>query len=67
MIKDICMAPVLNLDHLLTMYTFAASLTTHYGMSAFEPIKLLLFHDIDTFNISYMLLQLVKAIVLKRD
>lgn len=66
-IKDICMTPTLNIDHLLSVYKFASNLVTHFGMNASESIKLILFHDIDTFNISYMLLQLVKVIVLQRD
>ena len=61
------MNSTLNLDHLLSVYKFAANLVTYFGMNASESIKLILFHDIDTFNISYMLLQLVKIIVLQRD
>ena len=66
-IKDICMTPTLNIDHLVTLYRFAANLIKYYGMNAEDSIKILLFHDIDTFNISYMLLQMVKIIILKRD
>jgi hypothetical protein len=67
MINDICMNPITNFDNILNLYEFAGSLIEHYGMNAFESIKLLLFHDIDTFNISFMLMQFVKMIVLKRD
>ena len=67
MVNDICTQPYSNFDNILSLYVFAESLIKHFGMNAFDCIKLLLFHDIDTVNISFMMLQVVKIIVQKRD
>jgi hypothetical protein len=67
MINEICMSGAPNFEHFINMYSFAESLIENFGMNAFESVKVLLFHDIDTFDISYMLLQVVKTIVLQRD
>jgi hypothetical protein len=56
MLTDICMSAVTDFEKVVALYEFGGVLTQQFGMNAFESIKLLLFHDIDTFNLTHMLM-----------
>ena len=51
----------------MQLYSFSDKLISLFGLKAKDSVYTILFHDIDQFNISTLLIQLVKTIVIKRD
>lgn len=56
-----------NLDKVMKLFEVAQYLLAQFGLKAKDSIQTLLFHDLDNFNASTLLIQLIKTIIIKRD
>jgi hypothetical protein len=65
--NDISLNMNTKFSNILDLFEFCDHLMKFYGLNALSLVNQILFYDIDSFNATSLLVQLVKLVVMKRD